>query len=66
MTHDGPEQEALFYIEGPDERGCAWIHGANSKGPWIHNLGPRAKVAEALFQWLGSIDFEEASSDRDG
>jgi hypothetical protein len=22
-----PEQEALFYIEGADERGCVWIHG---------------------------------------
>jgi hypothetical protein len=30
---DEPEQEALFEIEGPDERGCVWIHGANSRDP---------------------------------
>jgi len=22
---DEPQQEALFYIEGPDERGCVWM-----------------------------------------
>jgi len=56
---DEPEQEALFYIEGPDERGCVWIHGAISRDPWAQNLGPANKVAEVLSQWLGSIDHEE-------
>jgi len=55
------EQEALFYLEGPDERGCVWIHGASSTNPWTQNLGPRDKVAEVLSQWLGSIDYEEVS-----
>jgi len=59
MQEDQPEQEALFYIEGPDERGCVWIHGANSNDQWTQNLGPCRKVAEALSQWLGSIDFDE-------
>lgn len=54
-----PEQEALFYIEGPDERGCLWMHGTSSRDPWSQNLGPRDKVAEVLSQWLGSIDFDE-------
>ena len=58
-TEDEPEQEALFYIEGPDERGCVWIHGAISRDPWAQNLGPANKVAEVLSQWLGSIDHEE-------
>lgn len=53
-----PEQEALFYIEGPDERGCVWIHGASSQDPWSRNLGPCRKVSEVLSQWLGSIEFE--------
>jgi hypothetical protein len=58
---DEPDQEALFYIEGPDERGCVWMHGTNSADPWAYNLGPAAKVAEVLSQWLASIDFDENS-----
>ena len=66
--HHEPEQEALFYIEGPDERGCVWMHGASSKDPWARNLGPAGKVAELLSQWISStigaetrkIDAEEA------
>lgn len=53
-----PEQEALFYIEGPDERGCVWIYG-NSPDPWAQNLGPHRKAAEVLSQWLSSIDCEQ-------
>ena len=52
--HHEPEQETLFYIEGPDERGCVWIHGASSKDPWARNLGPAGKVAEILSQWISS------------
>ncbi|WP_341632102.1 hypothetical protein [Sphingomonas agri] len=67
--HHEPEQEAaLFYIEGPDEHGCVWMHGASSKDPWARNLGPTGKVAELLSQWISStigaetrkIDAEEA------
>ena len=58
---DEPEQDALFYIEGPDERGCVWIHSANSAHPWSQNLGPRQKVAQVLSEWLASIDYEENS-----
>ena len=58
---DEPEQDALFYIEGPDERGCVWIHSANSSDSWTQNLGPQDKVAEVLSQWLGSIDYDENS-----
>jgi hypothetical protein len=53
---DEPEQEALFYIEGPDERGCVWMHGTSSADPWAQNLGPAVKVAEVLSQWLASLD----------
>lgn len=58
---DEPEQDALFYIEGPDERGCVWIHGANFADPWAQNLGPCNKVAEVLWQWLASFDDGESS-----
>ena len=67
--HHEPEHEAaLFYIEGPDEHGCVWMHGASSKDPWARNLGPTGKVAELLSQWISStigaearkIDAEEA------
>jgi hypothetical protein len=53
---DEPEQDALFYIEGPDEDGCVWIHSASSRDPWTKNLGPAQKAAEVLSEWLGSID----------
>jgi hypothetical protein len=56
---DEPEQEALFYIEGPDERGSVWIHGTNFAYPWSQNLGPADCVAEVLSQWLGSMDYDE-------
>ena len=60
MDHE-PEQGALFYIEGPDERGCVWIHGTNFAYPWSQNLGPADKVAEALSQWLASMDDGEST-----
>ncbi len=50
-----PEQEALFYIEGPDEDGCVWICSAKA-GEWCHNMGPGDKVVEVLSQWLASLD----------
>ena len=56
---DEPEQDALFYIEGPDERGCVWMHGTTFADPWAQNLGPRDQVAEVLSQWLASIDEDE-------
>ena len=55
MTEDTAPQEALFYIEGPDERGCVWAHGANSRQPWTQNLGPADKVAELMATWLNSL-----------
>ena len=56
---DEPEQGALFYIEGPDERGYVWIHGTSARDPWTQNLGPAQKVGEVLSQWLGSIDYDD-------
>ena len=61
---DEPEQEALFYIEGPDERSCVWVHGTSSADPWTRNLGPATKVAEVLSQWLGTIDYDEIETAR--
>ena len=54
-----PAQEALFNIEGPDEDGCVWICSAEGRHVWCENLGPVAKVAEVLSQWLGSIDYDQ-------
>jgi hypothetical protein len=59
-----PEQEALFYVEGPDEDGCVWIYGANTSDPRAQNLGPCRKVAEVWSQWLGTIDLDEAETRR--
>ena len=56
---DEAEQDALFQIEGPDEDGCIWICSAKGRDVWCQNLGPQDDVAEALSQWLGSIDHEE-------
>lgn len=56
---DEHEQDALFYLEGPDEDGCVWI-SASHAGGWHYNLGPADKVAEVLSQWLASIDDGES------
>jgi hypothetical protein len=58
---EGPDQEALFYIEGPDEDGCVWISSTESEGGWHHNLGPAAKVAKVLSEWLASLDDGEGN-----
>jgi hypothetical protein len=58
---DEPDQEALFYIEGPDEDGCVWISSIDPQDGWHHNLGPADKAAEALSQWLGTIDYQRSS-----
>ena len=54
MMDEGPEQEALFQIEGPDEDGCVWICSSE---------GPRNKVAEVLSRWLASQDCDEGACD---
>jgi hypothetical protein len=54
-----PEQDALFQIEGPDEDGCVWICSAAGRDVCCQNLGPAAKAAEVMSQWLGSIDHGE-------
>ena len=59
---DEPEQEALFYLEGPDENGCVWISSTDPRGGWHHNLGPVDRVTEVLSQWLGEIDYDEQSA----
>lgn len=55
------DQTALFEIEGPDEDGCVWICSAEGREVWCQNLGPVEKAAEAMSQWLGSIDYLERS-----
>lgn len=58
---EGPDQEALFYIEGPDEDGCVWICSSES-GEWCHNMGPVDKVTDVLCRWLASLDDKERST----
>jgi hypothetical protein len=62
MDKDDPEQDAPFYIEGPDERGCDWMHGASFADPWSQSLGPADEVAEVLSQRLASIDYDVSSA----
>lgn len=50
-----PQQGALFQIEGPDEDGCVWICSAEGRDAWCHNLGPEAKAAEVMLEWLGAV-----------
>ena len=61
---DEPEQDALFYIEGPDEDGCVWICSAERRDVWCHNLGPKDRTVEVLSQWLASIDADEADDQK--
>jgi hypothetical protein len=53
---DEPKQDALFYVEGPDEDGRVWICSADAPGQWCHNLGTADKVTEVFSQWLVSTD----------
>ena len=59
MTEDRSVHEALFQLEGPDEDGFVWACSPDGRATWCQNLGPTAKVAEVLSQWLGSIDYDE-------
>jgi hypothetical protein len=59
--NDEPE-EAHFYIEGPDERRCVWIHAATSADRWTRNLGPRDSVADATSEWFWLVDYDEPES----
>jgi hypothetical protein len=59
-SSEGPEQDALFYIEGPEEDGCVYI-SSSEPGQWCHSLRPVDKVAEVLSQWLASIDNGEST-----
>jgi hypothetical protein len=60
MKHE-PEHEPSSTLKVPTSAatcGCT----ARSRDPWAENLGPADKVAEALSQWLGSIDFDEVDN----
>jgi hypothetical protein len=57
MAEDEPAQGALFKLEGPDEDGCVWICSADGRDVWCQNLGPRDAAAQAMCDWLTSIDF---------
>lgn len=54
---DGPDQPALFRIEGPDEDGCVWICSSEGRDHWCANLGPEEKAAEVMADWLAQRDF---------
>ena len=56
---DGPAQEALFRIEGPDEDGCVWICSTSGRDVWCQNLGPFEATAEAMTEWLEANDYGE-------
>ena len=59
LMDEGPEQGALFEIEGPDEDGCVWICSAKGRSVWCQNLGPKDEVAAVLSEWLGSTEYLE-------
>ncbi len=63
LMDEGPKQEALFQIEGPDEDGFVWICSSEGRAVWCENLGPRKKVAEVLSRWLASQDCDEGACD---
>jgi hypothetical protein len=54
-----PEQEGLFTIAGPDQRGRVWIESTSSRDWWTHNLGPHEKAIEVVSRWLASVGVHE-------
>jgi hypothetical protein len=59
VSEDDPEQEVVFHIEGPDDKGCVWACSTIGSEDWCQNLGPTAKVVEVMSRWLASIDADE-------
>ena len=59
-----PEQDALFELQRPDEDGCVCACLPTGRDVWCTNLGPVAKVAEVMSQWLGTIDYDEVENGR--
>ena len=56
---DGPEQDALFDIEGPDEDGCVCTCSNEGREVWCSKLGPAEKVAEVMSRWLADYEVGE-------
>ena len=56
---NGPDQAALFRIEGPDEDGCVWLCSVDGKDVWCQNLGPFRPAAEVMAEWLEANDYGE-------
>ena len=52
---DGPPQDALFQIEGPDEDGFVWICSNQGRDNWCHKLGPTMPTVAVLARWLASV-----------
>ena len=63
MHLEGPKQNALFQIEGPDEDGCVWACSPEGREVWCVNLGPRDAAAEVMSRWLASQDCDEGACD---
>jgi hypothetical protein len=53
-----------FELQGPDENGHVWICSPEGRDVWCHNLGHFTDAAEAMAQWLGSIDYDEIEARR--
>ena len=56
---NGPDQAALFRIEGPDEDGCVWLCAVGGRDLWCQNLGPFRPAAEVMAEWLEANDYGE-------
>ena len=41
-----------------------WVCSTEGRDVWCANLGPCAKVAEVLSQWLGTVDFDALEAKR--
>lgn len=58
---DGPAQQAMFVIEGPDEDGCVWMCSPEGRDVWCQNLGPYEKAAKVMADWLSATDMVSSS-----
>lgn len=62
MSDSPIKDPAPFCIEGPDQQGFVWLNSpVDSEEVFSLNLGPVATVAEAMSQWLGSLDCDEGA-----
>ena len=61
---DEPEQEHCLNCKAPTKTAASGRVSSAGRDVWCQKLGPVAKVAEVMSQWLGASDYDEVETAR--